>query len=63
MKVKLKKGLSLLLAIVMLTAMLPTMTSAEAELTFGGTQANISKITSGALNLTQLSLYKGSGQK
>ena len=40
--------------------MMPTMTSAETELNFSGTQASISKITSGQLSLSTLSLYKGS---
>ena len=57
---KLKRILSLLLSLMMLIGMMPTMTSAETELNFSGTQASISKITSGQLSLSTLSLYKGS---
>ena len=56
---KFKKILSVLLTLIMLIGMMPCQISAATDLTFNGTQANISKITSGTLILSQLSLYKG----
>ena len=56
---KCKKILSVLLTLIMVVSMLPCQIWAATDLTFSGTQANISKITSGTLSLSKLSLYKG----